>query len=138
MVEEAEGQSRFTRVGDHPVETKAQLIEELRAEISACFDLDDRERKAEAQQAAAIASLGLADAVSNFVSENQTMLTVTAGVLGAFLFLPRLLAVLPRFALVLFPAGARVIVTQVPGVLARIRVQQAANASFLRILASVR
>lgn len=138
MVEEAEGQSRFSRVGDHQPQSKAQLIVELRAEISQCFALDQREQQAEQQALAAAQALPLVDVVADFVRENQTMLTVSAGVLGALLFLPRVIAVLPRAALVLFPVAARTIISQIPGTLARIEVQQAANASFLRIVAQIR
>lgn len=138
MLDEPEN-PRFTRVGnfgqgDAPTPPRAVLVAQLKAEISRCLDLDEG-RKAE-QQAVAVSQLG--EITSSFVQENQTILLVTAGVLGALLFLPRLISVLPATVAAALPFAARQLITQIPGVLARVEVQQAANASFLRIVAALK
>lgn len=109
---------------DASPETKKQL----RAELERCFPCADNQSETEKRlrQAAAVAA--------NALQETATVIAIALAVLLALFALVRVFPLLSRAALALIPGGARVAVTQIPGLLARLRARQAANDSIFRLL----
>lgn len=105
---------------------KAALRVELRRELDRCFPCGDGDQK----QQSAVAEM--AAVARQALAENATVIAVALSVLLALLVLPRILAGLPPAILVLIPFAARSAIQQVPGLVARVQGQQAANQAFFR------
>lgn len=107
----------------------AVLRADLRRELDRCFPCEEGQQEPKTAVAAAIA---IAQAQ---ISENSTVIAIAIAVLAALFILPRLFAALPPALLALVPVAARSAITQIPGVLARLRATRAANEELFRKVA---
>lgn len=107
-----------------------ELRRELRHELNRCFPCDDQQDEKQSTARSAVA------AAMQAIRENSTVIAIALSVLLALLVVPRLIGFLPVVALRLLPVVARTALTQIPGIIARLRTQQAANADLFRKLAN--
>lgn len=106
--------------------TLADIKVQLRRELDRCFPCGEGKTETEnvLQQAVAAARQALSD--------NATVIAIALSVLLALVALPQLLRFFPAAVLSLLPLVARQAITQIPGIIARLQMQQAANQAMFR------
>lgn len=125
-----------SKVGKSGLSLRQALADEIQREIDICISDTDSDIDQAKQQAQSVV---LANAL-DLVQQNQLLIGVSIAVLTGLLIVPRVFAALPAAVVGLIPflGVARVAVSTIPGTLATLRVQQAANAAFFRAAANAR
>lgn len=110
----------------------AQFRIELRRQIDRCFPCSDADQQPNRKVAA------MAQAAAQALRDSATVIAIALAVLLALFALVRFFPLIIRAVPALAPIVARIGITQLPGIIARLRTQQAANDALWRLIVGLR